>query len=106
MRIGIVGGLDRNARELEAMASAVGHQLEVHTGVLAGHASASGLRALVARADLILILTDINSHNAVRMARRHARLQNRPCRIMRRLGITQFAALLQGLRAPGGAVAA
>ena len=106
MRIGIVGGLDRNARDLEGMAAASGHELEVHTGVLSGHASSMGLRALVARADLVLILTDINSHNAVRMARRHAKLQNRACRIMRRLGPTQFAALLQGLRGQGRAAAA
>jgi len=100
MRIGIIGGLDRNARELEGIAAARGHQLELHTGVLSGHASAAGLRALVSRVDLVVILTDINSHNAVRLARRHAKLRNRPCRIMRRLGASQFTAFLEAAVSP------
>jgi hypothetical protein len=99
MRIGVVGGLDRKARDLEAMAQAGGHHLELHTGVLSGPASSAGLRALVSRADLVVILTEINSHNAVRLARREAKLHNRPCRILRRLGAKQLAALLQDLPA-------
>ena len=54
MRIGIVGGLDWTARELEDIAEAEGHELETHTGVVGGGASAASLRALVARADLVL----------------------------------------------------
>jgi hypothetical protein len=103
MRIGLVGGLDRSARDLEGLARADGHELEVHTGVVNGPASSAGLRALVARADLVVILTDINSHNAVRLARRQARLQHRSLRIMRRLGPSQFALLLSGLRDSRGA---
>jgi hypothetical protein len=99
VRIGVIGGLDRNARELEGLAAAGGHRLETHTGVMSGPASAAGLRSLVARSDLVVILTDINSHNAVRTARRHARAHNRPIRIMRRLGASQLAALLQALPA-------
>jgi hypothetical protein len=94
MRIGIVGGLDRRARELEEIAVARGHQLELHTGVIAGSASAAGLRALVSRADLVLVLTDVNSHNGVRMARRQARISHRPIRLLRRLGAAQFEALV------------
>ena len=93
MRIGIVGGLDRQARELEGMALARGHQLELHTGVVAGSASAAGLRALVVRSDLVIVVTDVNSHNGVRMARRQARLANRPLRLLRRMNVSQFAAL-------------
>jgi hypothetical protein len=97
MKIGVIGGLDRNARELQGRALAVGHELETHTGVMSGPASAAGLRSLVERSDLVVILTEINSHNAVRMARRHARLRNRPVRIMRRLNASQLAALLHAL---------
>jgi hypothetical protein len=102
VRIGVVGGLDRNARELAGLALASGHELEVHTGVLRGPASSSGLRALVARADLVVILTDVNSHNAVQIARRQARLRNRRLRIMRRLGVSQLALLLRELAEPAG----
>jgi len=101
MRIGIVGGLDRKARELEGIALARGHHLELHTGVIAGPASAAGLRAMVARSDLVIVVTDINSHNGVRMARRQARISRRPLRLLRRMGVSQFEALVRVL--PGAA---
>jgi hypothetical protein len=97
MRIGIIGGLERRARELENIAVARGHQLELHTGVIAGPSSAAGLRALVARADLVLVVTDVNSHNGVRMARRQARISKRPIRLLRRMGVSQFEALVRAL---------
>lgn len=101
MRIGIVGGLDRKARELEGIAHAWGHQLELHSGVVVGAASAAGLRALVVRADLIIVVTEVNSHNGVRLARRHARLAHRPLRLLRRMGVSRFEALMREL--PGAA---
>jgi hypothetical protein len=97
MRIGIVGGLDRNARELEEVARRGGHELETHTGVVGGKGAAEGLRALVARADLVFIVTDVNSHNGVRLARRTARALHRPVRILRRLGPSHLAAYLTAL---------
>ena len=102
MRIGIIGGLDRNARDLEAVAEASGHELETHTGVIGGSSSTASLRALVARADLVFVLTDVNSHNAVHIARRAARLHHVPLRIVRRLGSTHLAAYLAEL-GPGRA---
>jgi len=95
MRIGIVGGLDRAVRELEEVAQAAGHELGTHTGVVAGKATATSLRALVVWSDLVFVLTDINSHNAVRMARQTARLYHRPLRILRRLGPKHLAAYLR-----------
>jgi len=101
MRIAIIGGLDRNARDLEEIARANGHELDTHTGVVAGRAAATSLRALVARADLVFVLTEVNSHNGVRTARDAARAYGRPLRITRRLGPTHLAAYLQAL-VPGG----
>jgi hypothetical protein len=97
LRIGIVGGIDRAMRDLQRVALAGGHDLETHTGVVRGGASVSSLRALVARADLVLVLTDVNSHNAVHIARGAARLNQRPLHIMRRLSASQLAAFLDGL---------
>lgn len=97
MHIGIVGGLDRNARDLEDVARAEGHSLETHTGVIKGGASAASLRALVSRSDLVLVLTDVNSHNAVHIARQSARLHHRPLRILRRLSASHLAAFLSAL---------
>jgi len=97
MRIGLIGGLDRNVAALQALGQAKGHEVRFHTGVMAGPASAAALRALVARSELVVLVTDINSHNAVRTARREARHLDRPLKIVRKMGHTQFAALLHGL---------
>ena len=99
MRIGIVGGLDRSARDLQGIALARGHQLELHSGVIAGPASAAGLRALVTRSDLVIVVTDVNSHNGVRLARRQARISRRSLKLLRRMGVSQFDALVRALPA-------
>lgn len=106
MRIGIVGGLDRNAAALQAVASRCGHQIELHNGVIASAAAAAGLKALVARSEMVLILTDVNSHNAVHVARREARARSRTLRIMRTLGVSRFASLLHNLDGSSGSGAA
>jgi hypothetical protein len=103
MRIGIVGGVDRSASSLQDIARANGHQLELHTGDLTSAAAASTLRALVGRAELVVVVTDVNSHNGVRTARREARRQQRSLKLVRRMGPTQFAALLHGLVGVGAA---
>ena len=100
MRIGLIGGLDRSVGALQTLARTQGHEVGFHTGVIAGPASSASLRALVARSELVILVTDINSHNAVRAARREARLRKRPLKIVRKMGATQFAALLRGVRAP------
>jgi hypothetical protein len=103
MHIAIIGGLDRNARDLAAVAEARGHTLDTHTGVIGGAAAAASLRALVARADLIFLVTDLNSHNAVHIARRTARVHHVPVRIVRRLGpthLTSYLTLLSAERPP------
>jgi hypothetical protein len=104
MRIGIIGGLDRNARELEEVAHSGGHELHTHTGVVVGRASSASLRALILRSDLVFVLTDVNSHNAVHLAKRTARQHHRPLRIVRRLGPSQLAAYLPALAAGGAAL--
>jgi hypothetical protein len=99
MRIAVIGGLDRNARELEEVARAGGHELDTHTGVVAGRASSASLRALIVRSDLVFVLTDVNSHNAVHLAKRTARQFGRPLRIVRRLSAAHLAAYLPALAA-------
>jgi hypothetical protein len=106
MRIGVIVGLDRNVPALHSLAREAGHEVRFHTGVMAGPASAAALRALVARSELVVIVTDINSHNAVRTARREARLLGRPLRIVRKMGHTHFAALLHEVADQGASAAA
>jgi hypothetical protein len=96
MHIGWVGGLDRNEAHFERMAAAAGHVIECHTGRLDGRGS-DQLRALIERSDLVIVLTDVNSHGAVQLARREAVKAGKPVHIARRLGSSAFRALLGGL---------
>ena len=53
--------LTRNDALYERMAAAAGHAIEFHTGHVGGR-GATDLRALIERVDLVVILTEINSH--------------------------------------------
>lgn len=98
MLIGVVGGLDRDAHRLITLAREAGHDAEIHTGHVGGSTGVQSLRGLVSRANIILVLTDVNSHGAVHLTRRLARAHNKPIHLMRRFGTTQFAAFLRDPR--------
>jgi hypothetical protein len=93
MRIGIVGGAERIEARLRSVASAEGHELEFHPGHMKG-TGAGKLRALVDRCDLVVVVTDVNSHAAVLQARDLARRWGRSVRLLRRLGTAQLRLLL------------
>ncbi|HYP91152.1 MAG TPA: DUF2325 domain-containing protein [Polyangiaceae bacterium] len=93
MHIGIVGGVERGEQRYAAVAASRGHSFEFHGGDMAGRGSAS-LEALVERADLVICVTDVNSHAAVLGARRFARVHGRRCLLTRRLGLSRFRAFL------------
>src|SRR6187551_2078088 len=93
MHIGIVGGVERGEQRYAAVAASRGHSFEFHGGDMAGRGSAS-LEALVERSDLVICVTDVNSHSAVLGARRHARALGRQCLLTRSLGLSRFRALL------------
>ncbi|HEY0469368.1 MAG TPA: DUF2325 domain-containing protein [Polyangiaceae bacterium] len=93
MHIGIVGGVERGEQRYAAAAASQGHSFEFHGGDMAGRGSNS-LEALVLRSDLVICVTDVNSHAAVLGARRHARALGRQCVLTRRLGLSRFRALL------------
>lgn len=96
MRIGIVGGLDRAGPSLSRQAEAMGHELLLHDGSMSS-CGARALERLVERAELVVILTDVNSHGAVRHARQLLRERGRAPIILRRCGPGRFAALLGAL---------
>jgi hypothetical protein len=93
MRIGIVGGVERIEERLRTVAVAGGHQLEFHPGHMNGTGGGK-LKAIIDRCDLLVVVTDVNSHAAVLQARELARRSGRPLRLMRRLGTAQLRALL------------
>jgi hypothetical protein len=97
MRIGIVGGIDRAAPVLERTAAAMGCELELHTGHTAGR-GAPGLESMIRRSDVVVIVTDVNSHNAVLAARKLAGALGRRTVILRKLGASRLAALIDELQ--------
>jgi len=94
MHIGIVGGLDRNEGFYEDLARRAGHGFEHHNGHLAGRGTAS-LGTLVERCDLVIVVTDVNSHAAVWRVRRLVKLRGNRCILMSRCGPSKFSALLE-----------
>jgi hypothetical protein len=93
MRIAVVGGHERIESRLRGLAQAAGHDLDFHPGHMSGPGS-DRLRALVDRCDLLVIVTEINSHAAVLHARALARRSGRPVRLVRRLGTSQMRSIM------------
>ena len=96
MHIGMVGGLDRNEGAYEQLAARAGHGFEHHNGHLAGRGSAS-LDMLVERCDVVVVVTDVNSHAAVWRVRRLAKQRGSRCVLTARCGPSKFLALLSEL---------
>jgi Uncharacterized protein conserved in bacteria (DUF2325) len=96
MHIGIVGGLDRNEGFYQDLATRAGHRFEHHNGHLAGRGTAS-LGTLVERCDVVIVVTDVNSHAAVWRVRRLAKQRGSRCILMSRCGPSKFTALLEQL---------
>jgi hypothetical protein len=97
-RVGVVGGVERLEPRLRELAAQLGHEIEFHAGHVSGPSSGR-LRSLVERSDLVVIVTDVNSHTAVIQARLLAQRAGRPVRIVRRFGTSQLRQLC--LRAAG-----
>ena len=100
MRIAWIGGLDRNEAQLKRMAAQAGHRLDFHKGDTKGR-GADELRSVVERADLVIVLTDVNSHGGVQLARRICQRLGRAALIVRRCGAAQFQNLLDALAVRG-----
>ena len=95
-RIGLVGGVHRAEVQYIRAASAAGYDLELHTGEMAGR-RALGLASMIHRVDLLVILTDVNSHNAVVAARRLAAEYGKRHVLLRRCNPARLVALVQSM---------
>ena len=96
MRIAWVGGVERNEGDLVELAAKAGHELDFHGGHMGGRGTVE-LRRVVERADLVVILTDVNSHGAVQIARKLCRQIGRPLMLTRRCGASRFQRFLDEL---------
>jgi len=96
MRIGWIGGRERNETTLERIAAQSGHVLEFHSGHVGGR-GADGIRTLVERSDFVVIVTDVNSHGAVLLAKKMVQQVGRGSLVIRRCGSSRFQALLEAI---------
>lgn len=94
MRIGVIGGKEGSEARYEEIAAAHGCKVEFHDGKMAGRGTAS-LDTLVHRCDLVVIITQINSHAAIRRAQKYCRRERRPVLIVRRFGLHTFTTIVQ-----------
>jgi hypothetical protein len=95
MRIGVIGGTEKSLTRYEELAAAHGSHVEFHDGRMAGRGTAA-LDTMVQRCDLIVIITQINSHAAVRRAQKYCRRHRRHVLIVRRFGLHTFSVIVQG----------
>ena len=93
MNIALVGGIERNEAELTKIARRAGHTLEYHGGHIGGR-GADGLRALIERADLVVLQTLVNSHGSMYLAKKVARQLGKGLVIVRTFGPAKLEALL------------
>jgi hypothetical protein len=99
MRIGWVGGLDRSRSLFEEVAERAGHSLEMHEGHIGGRGTMA-LEGVVARCDVLVIVTELNSHGAVLNAKKMARRSGRRTLIVRKGSVTSLERVIASL-APG-----
>ncbi len=93
MRIAVIGGRYRNETQLLRTARAMGHELEFEEGHTHGR-HVDAIRTAVTRADLVVIVTDVNSHGGVQVAKRVARQVDRPTLIIQNFGVARLCRLL------------
>lgn len=99
MVILVVGGLDRLSNRHEQLAKQAGHRLECHDGCVAGRGQQE-LDARIDRADLVVVVTEVNSHAAVSRARSRSRAMNRRCLLIRKFGTSRLQSLLAEIAGP------
>jgi hypothetical protein len=93
MRIAWVGGVESNEKQLEQVARKAGHEIEFHGGHMGGRGE-DRMKSSIARCDVVLIVTDVNSHGAVLLAKRIAKQHDRRVLVTKRCGPARFAKLL------------
>ncbi len=98
MRIGLIGGVQRMEPHYERLAKAAGHEVVFHDGHLRG-GGGGALTEFIDRCDVVVVLTDVNSHAAVQVARRHLRDHGRTPLLVRKFGLSRFGALLAAVDA-------
>jgi hypothetical protein len=93
IRVTVVGGLSRASEQWSRAGREIGLALEHHDGRIRGRRGEDIVSA-VRRADVVVIITDPNSHGGVALARRAAIAAARPHVLVKRLRPAGLGALL------------
>jgi hypothetical protein len=96
MHIVVVGGRERNEVDLARIAAGRGHSLECLDGDVAGR-GIEGIRNAVARASIVVIVTEINSHGGVQAAKREAQRFKKPTMVASRFSTARLRGLMDAL---------
>jgi hypothetical protein len=83
MHIGWIGGVEGSETMLRRAAEREGHTFELHGGHMRGRGS-DAVDRLIARCDVVVIVLDVNSHQAVWRARDATRKLGTPAVFVRR----------------------
>jgi hypothetical protein len=83
LRITLIGGHMRNVRHLIERGRVAGWRIERHSGDVGGRGTRE-LRSQIARADIVIITTQVNSHGSMFLAKDYARRLGRFTTIIRR----------------------
>ena len=106
MNIALVGGVERGEAELALVARRAGHCLEYHGGHVGGR-GADCLRAVIERADVVVLQTSVNSHGSMYLAKKLARRLGKELLVVRTCGPSRLLALLdsrsEGFKPAGSA---
>ncbi len=93
IRVAVVGGLSRAGEQWSRAGELIGVELEHHDGRTRGRGSHE-IVAAVRRADVVVIITDPNSHGGVAVARRAAISAARPHLLVKHLRPGGLSAVL------------
>jgi hypothetical protein len=96
LRVAFVGGVACVDRQLMALGDELGIDVEVHQGHMKAQ-SRQRLAALIARANVVVLVTGVNSHGAVCVAKREAERSGTEVRIVKFCGSSKARSLLSEL---------
>jgi hypothetical protein len=100
-RLVVIGGLERMAWQLLEEGARAGVEVEWHNGDVRGRGR-DRLDAMIQRADEAVLITDVNSHAGVHLAKQLGSRYGTPLRIVKRPGRRMLRDLV-GERAGGSA---
>jgi hypothetical protein len=105
VRIAVIGGLERHEAEIARRAFTLGHTIEFHRGRVGGR-HAGELDSVIQRCELAIIVTRVNSHGAMYIAKRAASRHERPALLARTCTPSSFSTIMESFAARAPQMAA